>query len=333
MPSAERVNWAKFRVIVVSAVALLILFTLFYLLTGDAIFESKAVIYLYIPDATGLSPGSPVRVDGLGVGKVDKIELTGSTEPNRIVRLTLLVDEKRLPSITLDSKTELSYDSFIGDRFVDISSGTSPDHVRAGGELRLKAPNEVMKSVDITQFAQQLRNVDALLADIQQGKNQFGQFLLGTSVYDDTLRKVAQLDQALRTATQTTSQIGGYLYGDAVYRQLSQPIADLDDALASIQREPMLRDNAGYEQLRGQLADIRNTIEVVGSAEWMQSTSAYDSWTRNINSLIQTVEGFNESALLNSTDFYEQLNGASEEAAKGVREFRRDPRKFLRLKF
>ena len=89
-------NWAKFRASAVILAALLILGTLVYLLTGGTFLEAKAQIYLYLPDATGIAAGSPVRVDGISVGKVRLVELSGSNEPNRVVKVTMTVDRDRL---------------------------------------------------------------------------------------------------------------------------------------------------------------------------------------------------------------------------------------------
>ena len=78
MPSPQQVNWAKFRACSVILAGLLILGTLSLLLTGGTLMQPKSVVYLYLPDATGVSAGSPVRVDGIGVGKVTLVELSGS---------------------------------------------------------------------------------------------------------------------------------------------------------------------------------------------------------------------------------------------------------------
>src|ERR1035437_10717688 len=103
MPSERQIRWAKFRVLTVCAVAMVILSILAYLLTGGSVLTEKATMYLYIPDATGLGPGAPVRVNGIGVGKVRLVDLSGSTEPNRIVKVTLTVERDRLASIPDDS--------------------------------------------------------------------------------------------------------------------------------------------------------------------------------------------------------------------------------------
>src|SRR5664279_2263790 len=47
MPSARRVNWAKFRVSAVCLVAILILVTLIYLLTGGSLLQPKATVHIH----------------------------------------------------------------------------------------------------------------------------------------------------------------------------------------------------------------------------------------------------------------------------------------------
>src|SRR5215472_19158357 len=102
MPSVERVQWAKMRVSAITVAALLILGTLCYLLTGGTLLEPKSTIYLYMPDAVGVAAGSPVRVDGIGVGKVESVALTGLNVPDRIVRVTMIIERERLASIPID---------------------------------------------------------------------------------------------------------------------------------------------------------------------------------------------------------------------------------------
>src|ERR1022692_2283176 len=154
MPSAGHVKWAKFRALAVCLAAMAVLGTMVYLLSGGSLLEQRAQIYLYIPDATGLEKGSPVRVDGIDVGKVSAVELTGSNQPDRIVRVTLAVARERLACFTVDSVAQLSADTLVGDQFVDVTSGTAAQAIRDGGELIYKIQPELLKSLDATQFTQ-----------------------------------------------------------------------------------------------------------------------------------------------------------------------------------
>src|SRR5262245_33815339 len=114
MPSAQRVQWAMFRVTTLAVAAVLILGTLVALMTGGSLFEPKTRIYLYMPDAVALVADAPVRVDGISVGKVESVELSGSNIPNRVVRVTMQVDRERLKSIPADSTAQASAETLVG---------------------------------------------------------------------------------------------------------------------------------------------------------------------------------------------------------------------------
>lgn len=185
MPTVSQIHWAKFRVSAVTIVALLILGDLFYLLTGGTLLEKKANLYLYVPDSTGLGSSSPVRVDGIDVGKVARVALSGDTNPDRIVKVTITVGSHWLSTIPADSYAQLSTDTLVGDMFVDVSSGASRTHIRSGGEILYKPKPDVLKRLDLQQFKQQLSAIDAQIADIAAGRGVVGQFVMGTGMYDE----------------------------------------------------------------------------------------------------------------------------------------------------
>ncbi|MCU1234300.1 MAG: Mammalian cell entry related domain protein [Candidatus Solibacter sp.] len=337
MPSREHVNWAKIRVLAVTVAALLILATISYLLTGGTVFEPKVTLYLYLDDATGLAKGSPVRVDGISVGKVESVELSGSNDPKRVVRVVLKVDRDRLDSITVDSTAQASSDTVIGDKFVDITSGVNPQHLAAGAEITFKGSTELMKSIDLAQFQQQVKVIEKLLDDIEQGRTPLGQFIAGDDLYNQLRDKVRGLQESMHAAANTTGAVGQALYTDALYRQVMDPIRQLDESLAKLQSGQgslgqMLRDNQQYEQARTQVADLRRSISGMKTGEMMTSDAEYSGWTKQVRAMIQSVDAFNASPMLTTSAAYDNFTGMARELQGTVKEFRENPRKFLRLK-
>ena len=337
MPSVRRVNWAKFRVSVVCSVALLILLTLIYLLTGGQLLQPKATVYMFVRDATGLIAGSPVRVDGIGVGKVSSVSLTGSREPSRAIKVTITIEREHLASIPVDSFAQLSTDTLIGDKFVDITSGKDRNHIAASGEIRFKDQPDMMKSLDLTEFQKQLRIVDATLTDIEQGKGLVGQFVLGEEVYDTLLKKIGEFQKEIRTVSDANSSLGQALYTDEMYHQVSDPLVELERNLALIQSGQgtagqLFRGTAQYEQLRSGAGDLLHSLSGLRANDFMRSDAQYADWNRMVMSMIQSVDEMNANPLLNRTDAYENLNGFAKELRGTVKEFREHPGKFLRLK-
>jgi phospholipid/cholesterol/gamma-HCH transport system substrate-binding protein len=337
MPSALRVRWAKFRVAAVSVVALIILSVLVYLLTGGTLLQPKAKLYLYIPDATGLGPGSPVRVDGIGIGAVDSVKFSGSNDLARIIRVEITIQKSRLSSITADSLAQISNDTIVGDKFVDITTGRAPEHVPENGELRFQPQSDLMHSVDLVQFEQQLRIVDATLADIEAGRSELGKFVLGDQVYRAMDRRLTELRNTIRQAESNNAQLGSLVYTDTLYRQIRAPLTSLDQQIAIIQSGQgglgqFLSDPAQFEQFRATLTALRDTFAGIRSAGFIQSDDSYAGWVKTVASFTQQVDELNQNPLLNATDLYESWNGALREMQASLKDFRENPQKYLRMK-
>jgi phospholipid/cholesterol/gamma-HCH transport system substrate-binding protein len=334
MPTPRQIRWAKFRVLVAAIAAATILTILFYLLTGGTLLEAKATLYLYMPDATGIAKGSPVRVDGIGVGKVADVKLSGSNKPDRVVQVTMRVERGRLSAIPVDSGADIDTESVLGDKFVEIKSGVSQDHLAPGGEVRFKPETTTL---DLVQFAQALRTVDATLRDIENGTSPLGQFVIGDDMYRDLLRRVSQIGKGLHAIEDSTQEIGSLLYTDKALRQIEQPLVEFDQTLARIQSGQgpmgaMLRDSAQYDSLLAAFADLRRSVASFRSSELMQSDVLYNGWNRSLASFIQKVDEMNANPLFSSSAAYDNLNGFARDIGATVRDFRQDPKKFLRLK-
>ena len=92
-----------------------------------------------------------------------------------------------------------------------------------------------MKAIDMSQFEQQLRQMDAVLTDIEQGRGLVGEFVIGEKMHASILRKIAGFQHALHAAVDATSAVGREIYGTPLYRKFSDPLRQLDASLARIQ--------------------------------------------------------------------------------------------------
>jgi phospholipid/cholesterol/gamma-HCH transport system substrate-binding protein len=338
MPSVQRIRWARFRVVATTVVALLILGSLAYLLTGGTVFAARAVLYVYVPDGTGIERGTPVRVDGIQVGKVDSVALSGSGEPNRVIKVTMVVDPSRLSSITDDSTAQPTADTMVGDKVIQITSGTSPHRIRSGEEIPYRGSPDLVKTLDLSQFRQSLAQMDELLTDIENGRNELGQFIMTDTMYRDLLRRIADLERGIRDASNTTSAVGHELYTAELYRQISEPVLRVDAALARIRSGQgtagrLLRDNAQYEQARAQIDAVRKQIVEIRHSPSFSSDAAYNDFNRSLAGWIRQVDDFNRVPAMQTSVAYDNLTGMARELQQSVSDFRRNPRKYLRLKF
>jgi phospholipid/cholesterol/gamma-HCH transport system substrate-binding protein len=249
----------------------------------------------------------------------------------------MAVERRHLREIPEDSAAQIGSDTMIGDRFVDVSSGRAAARIRPGGELLYQAQPELMRSLDLSQFEGQIRNVNALLDEIEEGRGRVGEFVVGEQMYRNLSKRVAETEAGFREAHDTASSVGKALYTDELYRRISDPILKLDQALARLQAGEgsggrFLRDAAQYNQLQSSSADLRRSVGQLRAGSFLSTDEAYVGWERSLASIIRGVDDFNASPLLTSTHGYDNLKGAASDMTTTVREFRTDPKKFLRLK-
>jgi hypothetical protein len=252
------------------------------------------------------------------------------------VKVTMSVARDKLDSISTDSMTQISSDTLVGDKFVDITSGKAPAHIAPFGLLNFRDQPDMMRTIDFADFERQMRIVDATLADIEQGRSEVGQFVQTDTVYMNLRKKFIELQGAIRDAKRVTTMAGSLIYTDALYRQWRDPFVQLDHKLALLQSGQgafgkLLRDPSQYEQMRASAQDLRKAIAGVQSAEYMTSDGVYSDWNRTVAGLIQKVDEFDASPLFSSSEIFDNLNGAAGEMRKTLKDFREDPRKLLRL--
>jgi len=330
------VKWAQFRVASVSIVALVILGVVLWLLTGGEIFKEHTHIYLFVPDATGIDKGSPVRVNGIPIGTVDSVVLSGSHEAIRVVRLTLRVNRDSLPMMPTGSYAELGIDDPAGDKFIDITS-RGRGALTPNSEIPYRGPSDVFKTIDFAQFQSNLHDMDVILTDIENGRGLVGQFVQGTQMYEDVRSRLGDLERGIRTAVTSTSSLGQEIYSDRLYRRIQAPLLAFDQSLARLQSGQgaagqLLRDSAQYEQADATIRSLRDSIAAIRQSPLLQTDTLYNDLNKMVTSLTASVDGINAGPLFAAPQAYESWTGTMKNLEETVKDFRENPKKYLRLK-
>lgn len=332
MPSARRVSWAKFRVAATSFVALLILGVFFALLTGGRLFQHRDRLRSYLADAAGIGKATPVRLNGIPIGKIVSVRLLRHPTRQRVIEVVFEIDHRYLPQIPIDSVATITAENVQGELYLDITRGRSATSVGPNGEITFQAAPAVLKSIDLAQFENRLRAIDALIAAIQQGKGRVGQFVVGDRLYRETVARILELEQTLKRAAKSEESLGGLLYSDADYRKVMQSIQDLNDALMRAQRSPWMVDSGSYEQMRAAVAAIGRGVANTRKAPIIAGDRMYRDWNLALQSVVLSVDRFNTRPDMLNAQTYESLNGSVREFGDSLRDFRTNPKKYLRLK-
>src|ERR1700722_9275362 len=132
MPDQSKVRWSQLRVGIIAITAFAILFVMVFLLTSSkgGLFQHNVLLRTYMDDASGLGDGTAVRLNGITIGYLDRLELTGSRDPQRAVGFDMLVSPDYLAQIPVDSLVGIGAANLLGDKFLNITKGQSPEHVK-----------------------------------------------------------------------------------------------------------------------------------------------------------------------------------------------------------
>lgn len=353
MPPESKARWARLRVGILAIAALIILAVLIFLITGSQpLFERHAELYTYLNDAASLTPGAPVNLNGIPTGKVTDIRLSGLTQPDKIVKITMRVRSNMLPAIPVDSQTSISAANVLGTKFINIKKGTSGTHVQNHDTLPSLNTAEFEDVVQqgyaiLTSLQGVVERADRIVGLIEAGKGSIGKLLVDETLYNNLLNIVKSVQELANALNSDKGTIGKLIYDPELYNQVRGELTRVDDILQGLQqgqgaagkflKDPTLYDDLhkSVNQINTLLADLNAGKGTAGKllksdelSNQLQATiGKMDSILDKINSGQGTI-----GQLLVNTSLYDNLNGTTREMHELMKDFRANPKKFLRIK-
>lgn len=127
----------KVGLLALGAVALIVVFA--YMMGLISPFSNARTLNIMYNYAGGIEEGSPVRVMGIKVGKVNKITFepgykTASGEEVKL-RMEISVDKKAWGTIRKDSRFYINLAGVIGEKFLEISPGSNESEEFHDGDM------------------------------------------------------------------------------------------------------------------------------------------------------------------------------------------------------
>ena len=361
MPSAKKVSWAQLRIGIMASFSMVILGVLIFLLTGSGdLFTSNATLYTYMDSSAAMAEGTTVRLNGIAVGKIDSIALTGRKEKGMVVIIRIKVKRKMLEQIPQDSIAGVDAANLLGEKFLKIAKGKSPVPIKEGGTLKSVGGGDITDLVeqagDMLGTLQAIINrFDALLADIENGKGNVGKFVKDEALYDSVLASLKELNKIVNTISSGKGAIGHFLNDEDFYQEIRSPIKRLDAMLNDLQQGQgtlgkALKDPSLFNESRDAVADLRRLINVdfkkivddlnagKGSAgKFLKDEELYRRANQLVANLETSLDKVNSGQgtlgqLLVNAQLYESLNGVTREVQGLVKDIHANPKKFLRIK-
>lgn len=307
------------------------------------LFRKKNSYFIRFETVQGLSTGSPVQLNGVFVGTVQRVILPRDPRESEI-RVWISVDERYEQRIRSDSEARIGTLGLLGDRYVEITSGsleaevipdegeipaapaTSVDELLASGE-------DVMDNVTSITFS--LRTI---LKNMEEGKGLLGKLTtesetserLSTSLMEtlDSLQRVAEVVETgegplprLLNDRELADRLEGSLTRlDGVLTELEQGDGLLPGLLSDPQAK--VRFEETMERLNTTLANLEELSARLNQAEGLLPKLMTDeAYARQISrDLEELVSRLNAAAgklaegegtaakLLDDPEIYQALN-------------------------
>jgi phospholipid/cholesterol/gamma-HCH transport system substrate-binding protein len=350
--ASPKVSWSKLRVGITALVAMAIVGTLVFLLTTSGnILKRKFTLRMYMDDASGTQEAAPVRLNGIPVGNIKKIELSGDKNPNRAVEFLMEINGEFQRDIPVDSVATISASNLLGDKFVNITRGTSPQTVKNGDEIRAAQvqdiPELLAESANMLgTFQNILKRIDTLVGGIEAGQGNVGKLIKDEELYNRLNGIAAEGQQLLADVRRGKGTLSKLIYDDALYNDIRSPIQRIDDLLAGLQKGQgtagkLMKDPALWDDVHNTIADIRTLINDLNSGKGTAGKLLKDDQLSNqLNALVAklntTVDRINSGngtlgQLMINPQLYDTLNSATREMQSLLRDVRANPKKFLTI--
>ncbi len=353
MPSVKRVRWAQIRFGIMALVATIILVVLIWLLTSQKpIWQRESTLYTYMRDAATLTKGAPVYLNGILVGSVSAVQLSGLRDPTKVVRVTLKVDTANMKDIPVDSVAGVTAANVLGTKFINISKGTAQQTVRPGSVLNSEASAEiedlVRKGFGLFDAAQAILNrLDRIVGEVESGKGSIGKFLVDDEFYNRLVATVAEFQKVTQAISQGRGTVGKLLYDESLYNEARATVQKLDDLIGDLQQGQgtagkLLKDPALYDETRASITQFRQLLDDLNAGKGtagklLKDEAAYKELQASLNKIGNTLDRINAGQgtlgqLMVNPQLYDTLNGATTELRGLIKDIRSNPKKFLRIK-
>ncbi len=352
MPQTKKLAWAQLRVGVMAIVAIAIMIVLVFLVTGrGGLFVRTSQLRTYVDDSASLKVGAPVRLNGVEVGDVKGVGLSGQGG-NRTIAIVMNVRKEVLSSVPLDSQASINPEGVFGDKFINITRGKSPTPVSDGGEVPSLDTKEfqevVQQSYNVLASLNAITNrMGGIMEQVEKGRGTMGKLLYDETLYNRIDTVVSQAQSVADQVLAGKATVGKLLSDEALYNQANATLGRVDSVITDLQSGKgtagmLLRDPALYQNANRVVEQVHKVVEDVNAGrgnagKFLKDEELYRKVNATLEKVDTTIDRANSGQgtvgqLLVNRMLYDTLTGMTSEMRDLVRDVRANPKKFLRMK-
>lgn len=242
------------------------------------LFTRKARYLIRFPSANGLGVGSPVQLSGVKVGAVARVELPENLDEPRIL-VAIAIDGHHTERVRADSVARIKTLGLLGDRYVEITSGSKEfPPLAAGAEIPAAAVTDMDKLIasgeDMVENVVGIsHSLNALLQRLERGEGLLGELTTdsqaGRELRDSAIASLAAIETVAVDVRGGKGAIGRLLHDEKLGDDLAHAVARLDGLLTKAEGgqgllPALLDDPATRDRFTGTLTQAEAAIAELG---------------------------------------------------------------------
>jgi phospholipid/cholesterol/gamma-HCH transport system substrate-binding protein len=345
----KKLRWSKLRAGLIITIALLLLFfTVFFAGSIDKIFSPTVQIRASISDVRGLRQGAPVWISGVEVGSVTDIALT----PGSGTIVTMSLRRNALKFVRSDSVASVLTLGLLGDKYIELSSGSQQSPVVHPGEMIEGATPIEMKDImetgamSIKKMNDFIEKLGRLVTKVETSKGTLAKFLEDPSLYNNLKETTKSLSRIADDISNSRGSLGMLIKDRSLYDRLSatsysmekfsRKLADGSGTLGKLMADPTLYDRlsgtaASMEAFSSKLNKSSGTI-----SKLMEDPELYDNLnkaSRQLSLILEKVDNGEGAAgaLIGDKELAQELKGTIKELKELTADIKDHPGRYFKF--
>jgi phospholipid/cholesterol/gamma-HCH transport system substrate-binding protein len=355
LPSQKQLKWSQLRVGITVIAASLTLGFLLFLMSGTAgLFTPRITLKSYFDNAEGLRQGAPVRLNGVDIGNVTKIQIVNYPEKRLTpVEVTMKVSTEYHFGLRRDSMASLETAGVLGETYLDVDSSqavgpdaqsgdTLPTQVHPDFNQVVRASQSTLQNMDAL-----LKRADRILAFAESGKGSLGKLIYDPTLYNKFSATVSDFQKIVEQVGNGEGSLGRLISRNDAYEKFLSTLDKMNSIIDDIQQGKgtagmFVKDPALYNNANDTIANIKKITEDINAgkgtigklAKDEELAKKLDTTMTKLSQLTTELEAgqgsvgklFKDESLYNNAD---QMLVESRELVKAIRE---NPKKYLSIK-
>jgi len=350
LPSQKQLKWSQLRVGLTVVIASATLAVLIFLMSGTGgWFTRKITLLSYFDNAQGLREGAPVRLAGVDIGNVTRVQVVNG-KPLTPVEVTMKVNTKYSFNLRKDSVTLMSTAGILGETYVDIDSSTAKGPQATDGDrLETRDQPAIQDVVRASQGTLQnmdslLKRVDRIMTFIESGQGSIGKVIYDPALYNQLNATVAEFKGLVDDIQNGKGSLGPLFTSDEVYKKAVSAIDKLNAIVDDLQQGKgsagkLLKDPELFDNANKTIANVRQMTDDINAGKGALGKLTHDqefanrlqTLTNNLASLSERLEKGEGTAgmLFKDPALYNNSNQMLVETRELVKAIRENPKKYL----